>query len=584
MAWADDIKNQRLASIYLFEYDKPISTSTWTWISIEAGIWEITVTPGVIVDEDDYGMTYYHKNTNEVIYNIQSFRANKAWFTKVTSMASLRSQNKSFLYDFVTTKLRVHFDEWEYPPVDEDVYFGAVQGFAYKHIGNCYFNNIYYDPRIKSIPTLSRQKDPLFHGLIAFNGGNVQLLNQDAYFDDFADSEMWGQPARVLMGFAGYEYADFQKIFSGYIEDFEYDYDTFTFKIQDARAFLTEELPAWKITAEEFPSAKSDKIDKYIPVAYGEIFRAEPVCVNENDVSGPYQFYICDTTHHAIVSIDAVYADGEEITPSITNLDDGYIFLTSAQCKDGDSFMEILIDFHATTITKGVDIMLDIFDKYCDIEYIAENFNLTEIEAAKVDDRNISLFISDKTSISDIFESICSANDRAIYQQDDGLWTSRYYYSGRTASKTILSDEWIDNPSISYDRSRLLSGCIVKYNKYISSEEYLTHENDTYADYVFLKYKQKSETKEYETTLTDLAGATAKAEAIMERSKEIFQTVKRKTKRQNFDLDIYDFIIAEHSREWKTVKALKYYEVIGTDKQPDNDEIEFTLNEIRNVV
>ncbi|HSW62575.1 MAG TPA: hypothetical protein VLH56_04560, partial [Dissulfurispiraceae bacterium] len=73
------------------------------------------------------------------------------------------------------------------------------------------------------------------------------------------------------------------------------------------------------------------------------------------------------------------------------------------------------------------------------------------------------------------------------------------------------------------------------------------------------------------------AGAIEKSESIMARSKEMTPTVTRKTKMQNIDLEVMDFIEAEHDRESATTKTWNIYEVIGINKDLNSHEIGFTM-------
>jgi len=53
--------------------------------------------------------------------------------------------------------------------------------------------------------------------------------------------------------------------------------------------------------------------------------------------------------------------------------------------------------------------------------------------------------------------------------------------------------------------------------------------------------------------------------------------VTRKTKMQNIDLEVMDFIEAEHDRESATTKTWNIYEVIGINKDLNNHEVGLTM-------
>jgi hypothetical protein len=184
----------------------------------------------------------------------------------------------------------------------------------------------------------------------------------------------------------------------------------------------------------------------------------------------------------------------------------------------------------------------------------------------------MGLYINDESEISKIIERVCVSDDACFIVKDDGKFTYRIYDENRTVSKTIKSDEWMNAPKFTKKLSELLSSVKVKYNKDLYNDEFKNLLNTTYESEVYAQYDYKKE-KSIETDLSDLTGATDKATTIITRSKDVLPSIKRTTKTQNIDLEIMDFVIADHSRESQTTKAWAVYEVIGITKDLNKAEV-----------
>lgn len=570
--------------IVLAEFDIPIEVPEY--INYEAGVWTSLITPGgLITVTDDHAVTGYYRNDNTKKYNVQSFIVGSIFFTKVASLASLRLQNKSFYYDVASTRIYFHFDRWEYPPIDgRRIRIGTVEGYCNKadsgRLAGTYYLDTYYEPRISAMPSLSRTKDPLQYGILSFDGGQVTLLNTDGYFDDFADREMIGQPFRVLLGLSTFEYIDFERIFTGYIDDFSFDFTEIKLNIKDTRAQLTQKLPTHIVTLEEFQYVADKYIDKYIPLAYGQILNASPPCVNESDPAASYYFYFMDTSIYAAASIEEVRVKDLPVTPIAINLDEGYFILSSGQCMPEGTMEDVTIDFHGADIQGGKNIIIDLCRRYADLAYIPENFNIAEFAEASPNDREVGLYISEREDLIAIIEKICTSIDGFFYPQDDGRFTLRIYDPDRTITKTVQSDEWLSEPSIDRNMDNFLSSVEIKFSPDISKSEFQSYINTDYEAEAYRKYKTKNETA-IETILADRDDAIRKSETVMERAKDVLEQVTRKLHILNFDLDIMDFIIAEHTRINATTKLWKIYEINRINKKVDTAEVELTMSAVR---
>jgi hypothetical protein len=234
--------------IFLAEIDLPVTAECF--FSYSAGIWQVPVSPnfgtsGVsVATTDGYLMTWDETNMNALL-RIGSIQVDGENYARMTSIGACDAQNKSFYYDPVSFMVFVHFDGYTIP-WDKIVRLGIILGFCDKPglINGAYYDDIYYDPRIISVPSLKKQKDNLFAGILQHTGGNITFINTDGYFEDLVrDMNIFGQPVRIYAGFDGLTFSEFRQIFSGNVDDYKYDRETFQLNIVDSRKFLSRKIP-----------------------------------------------------------------------------------------------------------------------------------------------------------------------------------------------------------------------------------------------------------------------------------------------------------------------------------------------------
>ena len=560
-------KKMNTNKIILFEISLPITQHDW--INAEAGIWGMTLKPANYTVTDDYGVSGYYSNTNTEEYpDIASVTIDDIIYLKTYSMNDLREQEESFYYDYSLQRLFLHFNDYEYF-FDKTITIGSNIGFCNRvdSINGCFYNNQYYEPRIKSIPAITKSKDPLFNGLLRFDGCSVSLINNDRYFRDFLNYNIFKQKSVIKLGDEGDSYSDFVEMFTGYVESMS-GASVFKIKIQDIRKGLSRKIPTSFFTQDEYSDLADGDVDKPKPIIYGSVRNAPLVCVNgESEVADPYLFYVGDIT-----SVDAVYIDGDAYIDYSVNGD--YIEIDSVDVVDATD--TVTADLTGINISNSVSIILDILNDYAGTRYNSTNFNTTEIEAAILQARDSGLFIDEPKEISEIIEMLCVDSDIAFLVQDDGKYTARIFYSGRSVAHTIGYDEWFGEPDISYDPSEFLSALTILYNKDYDSGDFLTLRNNDYEADAVARYKAYQE-DEIETNLISSSDARDKSDAIMYFSSEPQRIVKRKTTLDYIDLEVGDFIVGDPEWEYGTFENLGTWEVLGIQKDLENDNILLTL-------
>lgn len=573
-------QDQTSKKIVLYEYDKPIDITS-DLLNYSSGIWSYTLTTSGVVVTDDNGNTGYYGYNNIVFYNVQSVNVDGFQLIKVSSIAELLTQDGAFYYDYATTKIYIAFTDYE-PPLDKQIYISAAVGFAYNTDTDMYFNGSYYDPRISSILGIKKSKDPLFYGLLKFDSGTVKLINEDGNLDDWRSRNLYRQATRILVGEAGFTYAQYQKVFTGIIGNDSRSWSDLSVKVEDIRAGLSTPVPYNKFTKAAYPYIDDNTVDKMIPIAYGSIRNAPCFCLNETESGSPatYTFKFCDTEFNDATSLTAAYVAGAAVSlsGSTISLTAGTFTLTSAQVND--QFSEVTADFTGANITNGVSIIKDLMANYANTTYISSLWDLSETTIALAASRDTSLYLKDQKALNKAIEQVCIDIDALFFSKDNGLYTIRIYDANRTPVKEIEFDEYIDEPAIDNNSDEFLTSVIIKYNKNQSGDTYYTYEETAYIQDAYEVYKSK-QSKTIETGLTTEADAILKAQTIMDSSKLIQDVVKRTVKFQHYDLEIMDFVICDPRRRTLGTDTKAIWEIIGISKDLMNFTVQLTLRYIK---
>lgn len=564
-----------MPKIVLFEYAKPTGLSRI--MNYSAGVWSWVLTPGAITVTDNHGNTGYHEDTNGIAYNVIDVRVDDLVrgyslpYAQTYSLDDCRAVDSSWYYDGLTTRLYIHFEDFE-PPLGKDVFIGPATGFCYGHFsGPYYLNNAYYEPCIKSIGTIKNSIDPLYYGRLKYQAMKLSFINTSGLFDDWRSRNLFGQKTRVLIGDDGDSYSDFDIIHQGFIENDQRSFTEFQVTCQDPRQGLTQPVATRTLNATDWPYLDPSNSGEVYPVRYGTIFKVPCICLNETDPGPPatYTFLLGDTTYNTITSA-TVYVTGGAVQPPTPtfNYASGTFTLPYAQCLDvdGNTILDQISADQTWPIANGVDIIKDLMYRYDGKNYIASFWDTTEVAIAQALSRNTGVNVdSGDTSLSKVIEDVCVDIDARFFAHDDGTLTIRIYDVNRTPVATIYRDEWMDEPVITNNGSEYLSSAIIKYAKDHKEDRYLTYEETGYMTQAFNTYK-KYKNKAFETNLYTLAEATDKAETIMDISSNVSDIITRTTKWQHSNIEIADFVICDPVSRLSGTETLAVYEVMSAEK------------------
>ncbi len=219
----------------LFEMDVLLVNTQW--INIGAGIYTV-----------NFDNTYVYVDSSLLGgFTIQSFAYIGSVFvdglpmTKTTALSILTTTDRIFYFDKAANSLYLRCINSDAPRL-HTIHLGDVQGYSY-HDFQPLGSEIPYEGRLKSIPTISKKRDPIYFGKLAYPSGTVSLQNGDGALDRFAaDNNIYGSPARLLFGYADVQYDDYISFYRGMIGKVTIAEDTVSVSVADQRKQFTKPI------------------------------------------------------------------------------------------------------------------------------------------------------------------------------------------------------------------------------------------------------------------------------------------------------------------------------------------------------
>ena len=507
---------------------------------------------------------------------INSLYAGDEWYSKVTSLADLRTTDKSFYFDGIT--LYVHFENHDPPDSFDDIELGISLGYANKM---CYYDDVFYDARLLSVPSITRSKDPLFFGKISFEGGTITLENSDGNFDNFQDShDIYGAAVRILLGFEDNAYTDFKTLYEGYIDNVRTSETVFEIEARDKRKALSRKIPTSVFDTTTYPNLNSANANKPIPLVYGACDNIPVICTNEEESSpSSWSFKVCDVTNRSIKAIDAVRVNGVATSAATVDLSAGTFTLAADDFESGKMVTADVQGYvsGASLISNGLEILRDILSNHFSKTYGSTFYNTTAWASAESAAADIAIFINEPMEGWKVIEDISFSLHGNFIVQDDGKFTFRTYDSTRALDQTIYYWELLDQLLEVDDRmDEVLSSCRIGYDKNWDEDTYteLIYDDDeaTIAD-TFKFYRERT----FDTLLTASGSATTFAESIMAIADGVRPIFRARTKMQSIDREISDMVRVEYKPKNRDFIGWMTAEVIGKTVNLDDMVIDLTL-------
>jgi len=569
----------------LFEIDQNILLTDTIWVKYENNIWYATYS----WDENEkrdfaygvggfgfgvYGSSATQKQlptpTQERAFKVSSVLGSGSQLLEVSNLTELRENENSFLWDGVNQVLYIHAEEGVSPEYAySSVEVGATKGFSNKAT---FYNSLYYDPRVTSIPNITNTIDSQFHSKISFDPASIQLNNKDSYFDDFGNENYYGSEVRIYYGDDG----DFDLLYTGYVESYAFSGsssshkkiagDTITISANDNRKLLTNSIPDRLLTIEDYPFLSESEIGGVIPLGYGYAKKGKTICLNEEETTSTFVFIFVDTQLHSINSVNKVYVNNKEVPFFNESLTLGTFELSHSEYEKGDL---VTVDFDGYEDENGLilnplDIISDLLSYYTTIKYTNLYYDIVSWELIRDSlTQTTSLYISKRKKILEI------VNDLTI--SVFGLFTINSYGKivfkirdiNKTATKTIKISELIKETTESLPSTEYLNSVLVKYNNSEENEKSSVYINTDKQEELFLKHKSNIE-KEYNSLLNTKQESIDLSNTILSFFGGIFQRYLVETKMQYIDLEITDCVNLQINTLNKTPFYIKC-EVLGTN-------------------
>lgn len=570
-AYSDLSREAISKKIWIVELD--IGQEHQFWHNWAAGVWYVNfdlVYP--LIDS-----SFLAGEGGRTVTRIGSVKSDGLSLSPVSSAADVQANELSFFYDGGTKTLYIHLQNGDEPALHL-VFFGEVIGVS--NVDGVY-NDFIYESRLLSIPDVSRSRDPLFFGKIAFGGGRASVRNDDGAFDRFGeDYDVFGNSGRILQGFEGQAYEDFRQQFSGFIEDLSIGPKIMEVALQDKRAFLSRKVPDAVFDQTTYPDLKDQNVGKSIPIGYGVMQNVPVVCTNEAESPAPatYSFKLFDTAHHAIKAMDQVYVKGIAKTHGGEDLANATFTLAAADYSPGDEVTcdcQGYVDANGVLIANALDVILDMLVTYFPLNYNANFFNTGEWNVSRLAAPDINYFAREPVEVISIIEEISSSVFGLFLVEDGGRYSYRIYNQAAAAVQTITRYELLELPLVEYDPKEILTSTRVGYAKdWAAGELRYLHDISQQAD-LFRQWKVYRE-KTFPTLLTTAAAAQDFSDKVLQLSAGPKRIFVAKTKMQTALRQIGDMINVEVYRRREKLLGMVKAEVVGVSKSADENGVTLT--------
>lgn len=482
---------------------------------------EITAGNEITAWTADTGTTYY----STASYLVTDVKEDGASLTERSTLADCRSNTGSWYYDSSNSRVYVN------ATAGADPYTKTIQAVYQFYFSNhaVIFNNNYYEPRIKSIPSLSLRIEEKFTGVIQLGGGTITFNNEDAYFDSISSLQWRSGMTTIRMGvdhITAMAYADYETIGTWLNENWSINDGTFTLRLTEYKIRIKNKIPNETYTRTDYPLMREKDIGRALQIAYGAVKDANPVCTDLSTRT-------FKLANHAIVGIDSIRVKNEssgvweQKSAASTTLASGTFTMSSADWSDG---AEIAVDFRgkatgSIVMDNAADIVKDILQTYV-LEPASSIDSTSFTDAHNTLDGGI-LFNSsnrkthypiavyiDKPIEADKIISTINATVGAYLFADS---TGKYYYKvfDPVQGEGLIEFTEADILDISIDIStENVTKASVKYNKrYLQGwSEVKDHENDRY-QHIF--GYSAANFKEYDAYVSESTYALALAQKIV---------------------------------------------------------------------
>lgn len=277
-------------------------------------------------------------------------------------------------------------------------------------------NGMYYEGRIRSLPTLSMRVEKSFGDPGQIGSGNVTLANEDGFFDSLTGLQ-WDAGQSVLKfgvdeialaeqlpqggdgvlaeagGILGYDtggivgvgetlvavadlvyrdcdYADFETLGTWRNKGWDKSDEDFTLELEEKKGALKKKIPTVSYDRATYPNIADPDIGRVIPIVFGTIYDVAPVCIDTAartfKVAGHAIKEFLGCRVKKLVPGDLVDAENESwVDVNFETVDEGNGEFTLA-ADDWEGSQEVAVDFRGrmnadgTLMTNASDVVRDL--------------------------------------------------------------------------------------------------------------------------------------------------------------------------------------------------------------------------------
>lgn len=538
----------------LLKIDLPLDVD-YQYLPEEQGVYFAKFTK----DSQGYG-PYYSQWTsdsiNELNYVIGSVFVDTALYNKKTSLSDCIYDDASFFWDNGAQTLYIHF-EFDKIPETSTIEYGIEQGYSFIGTGETfYINDVKFEPRILSTPTIKKAVDKFQAGKMRFRDLSVTLKNGDGELDDFIQQPVPGAEASIVL----YDTETLTELeyYTGFVVGDESTYDEYKINIEDKRRRENLKVPRTRFSTDDYADIESKYVGKTIPEGYGDVVRIKAFPTNGDESPTPTNIsykYATDATTLTKVEVeeDDVWADVTSSVlnsvPSTGSFDLPYATATNAS----GGLLPCVVTATLRDEENPGDIIADMNDRYNSVNFDSSSYDLTEWASEKAKLSDVALYMAKDKEFFKWVEDLQNGTQLwFVYDIDgSGKRTLRVNDPNRAKARDIrYEDIKDDKKTVGRDFTEFSSTVAVLYNQDYEDEVYERIDVDTYEAEVIATYRTPADS-EFESLLVAEVDAQTKADEIAEDQREARPVVKvtlHGDDLDDLDLKLYDIVTVDLSR------------------------------------
>lgn len=463
------------------------------------------------------------------------------------------------------------------------------------------FNGQVYESRIRSVPSISRSRDPVFFGKVSFDSGTVAVDNTDGRFDDYAEqNNVFGGAARLRLGFDESPYSEYRIVYKGFAENISIGRDRMSVVVQDNRKKLQRSVGTSTFNLTSHPDIDPDNLGRALPLAYGTLRNIPCVVTNELEDPGTtptWTVQIADPVH-SIDAITTVYVDGVAVTPASKNLTTATAILSNGDFAAGKTVTADITGYETSggvVVSNALDVIKDLIVSFFEERYTGEAFDTVRWDAQTLLAKDVALFVSDATPVISLIEQVCDSIFGSFLVTDDGRYSFQIYNDPGASSVTLRLADLLEWSAVDYDPSEVLTSTEVAYHRDWASGKF-RRLRDVSQEAALLGTVPIRREGTFETLLTTGPDAQSFSDTVLELSGKVRPTtrVSCKLTAPALSAAVGDFINVELNRPAADIAAIGgsvpnastgigffYCEVLGRTMNLSAFEVELELRLIK---